>query len=454
MVTRSVTRSVTQPVAIPFALAGRSMLRLPYRGASLSLAFDSQQYAMGAIGKRPAAFAFSDLITFTRSTGGGRFNAQGVYEWLPANQPRIDYDPVTGECRGLLIEEQRTNLLTYSSDFSNAVWNKTAVTITSNTSPSPSGLVDANKVIETTTNGQHELLRPISAAANSPHSCSIYMKKGERKYGYCGIYSAAGRNVIVVDLDTGEITQNNYTGAESFRAADVTYVGDGWYRLTVALTTSSTGFYSVFGPSATGNPAQINGRPSYQGDGTSGIYIWGAQLEAGSFPTSYIPTTTAQVTRAADVASVNVLSPWFNPEQGTLFVEAVPAGFAPSINTGWLSLDDGTTANLIEVRSWGPLKSIATGRAAAGAVGSIIEATNKLSEGAVARVALSYDAASGSLAKGGELIGSTAYSAAPSGIDRLRIGRRALGGPFTGHIRSLRYFPRRLSNTELQALTA
>jgi len=209
MVTRSVTRSVTQPVAIPFALAGRSMLRLPYRGASLSLAFDSQQYAMGAIGKRPAAFAFSDLITFTRASGGGRFNASGQYEWLPANQPRFDYDPVTGEAKGLLIEEQRTNLLKSSNAFLPAYWTYSSATLAANSAMAPDATLTAGKLkeIATATGVTHGVSTSSTITSGVQYTASVYVKSAgdSRRLEFRSYNGLNADTTTVVNVETGTV---------------------------------------------------------------------------------------------------------------------------------------------------------------------------------------------------------------------------------------------------------
>lgn len=444
MVTRSVTRSVTQPVAIPFALAGRSMLRLPYRGASLSLAFDSQQYAMGAIGKRPAAFAFSDLITFTRASGGGRFNASGQYEWLPANQPRIDFDPVTGECRGLLIEEQRTNLLTYSSDFASAAWAKSGVIVPSDRFAAPDGYASATKLVETTANTNHFLNRVVTITAGSAYSFSVFAKAGERTHAIISFGKASSpytRIRALVNLVTGEVTSAHVRNPVS-ATISANPIGGGVYRIAVSGVidaTTTDGYVDV---------RIYNGAEAYQGDGTSGIYIWGAQLEQGAFPTSYIPTTDAQVTRASDIASVNKLSPWYNPEQGTLFVEAVAYGATGLI----AAFSDGTANNRIEQYfNSGKVTSLMITNGDYMLTGACDVVTTAQS----AKVATAFSSAGlASSVNGSAVVTDDTVPTIPA-LTRAYIGADSVGvRQLNGHIRVLRFYPKRLSDSQLQELTA
>lgn len=376
---------------------------------------------------------FSDIITFTRASGGGRFNAQGVYEWLPANQPRFDYDPVTGEAKGLLIEEQRTNLLTYSSDFANAAWFKSNSTITANAAVAPDGTMTASKLVMTAgtdpnsanNTGIQNLNRVDSGTSVS--SLSFFAKAGEVSSIRIRENISTGA-FLTVDLSTGAITIGNST---QFGSPSAVNFGNGWWRISFTTAIGST------------SGSRFGLRANAVGDGTSGIYIWGAQLETGAFPTSYIPTTTAQVTRAADIARVNELSPWFNPEQGTVIVKASlyprASGFPPFFE---LSPD------------FHVYRAAANGNVAGNGRGSsgfsVIPIQPQRS-----RVATRYtdsnvqNAANGAV---GELNNLTRINATTS----LNIGWKAAAGAgyLNGHIESLQFIPRALTNTELQRITA
>ena len=253
-------------------------------------------------------------ITFTRGSIGTRVNRNGLIETIPANQPRFDYDPVTGECKGFLIEEQRTNLLTYSEDFSQGVWTKHNSSVNSNIITSPDNTSNATKLIENTSNAQHMVYRNLTSSVNTTYTFSFFAKSAERQYVLAS-YSGGGLSgdcVVGVSLIDGSVT----TTSNSPENTSVTKLPNGWYRITLTKTTPSA---SAFQPriliSRTGSSSQ-----AHQGDGTSGIYIWGAQLEAGAFPTSYIPTTASTVTRSADLASMTGtnFSSWYNQTESTI----------------------------------------------------------------------------------------------------------------------------------------
>ncbi len=389
--------------------------------------------------------SFSDLITFTRASGGGRFNASGQYEWLPANQPRIDYDPVTGECRGLLVEEQRTNLLTYSNEFGNSAWIKGGSVVEAGVGLAPDGSAAATKLVESTANSTHRLTRNVSGA-NGAYSLSLRVRPAGRTR--MRLYLSDNVSSVCFahfDLTTGQVFSTEFGAKWTGGAASIKPIGGGWFECALSATSTDT--------TSAGKQLVIDlydgTSVSYQGDGTSGVYIWGAQLEAGTFPTSLVHTTDAQVTRAADVASVNTLSPWYNPEQGTLFVEAVPLQRPDEASLG-------TLASLRKATTWEGYRVIpdkdrakVIARDVDGPDASIFLPGRQLSP----KQALAFvSGESVSLAAGGS-VASVDYTDVPE-VSNLTIGYGAGGLWLNGHIRSLRFYPRRLSNTELQAVTA
>ena len=257
-------------------------------------------------------------ITFTRGSTGTYFGSDGLMRTAGVNEPRFDHDPVTGQSLGLLIEESRTNFLTYSEDFSQGVWTKHNSSINSNVITAPDNTSNATKLIENTSNVQHMVYRNLTSAVNTTYTFSFFAKSAERQYVLASFSGGglSGDCVVGVSLIDGSVT----TTSNSPENTSVTKLPNGWYRITLTKTTPSA---SAFQPriliSRTGSSSQ-----TYQADGTSGIYIWGAQLEQGSFPTSYIPTTASTVTRSVDNASMTGtnFSSWYNRTEGTLYANA------------------------------------------------------------------------------------------------------------------------------------
>jgi hypothetical protein len=218
------------------------------------------------------------------------------------NIPRLDYS--NGTCPSLLVEPQRTNLLTYSSSFDNAGWTTNNATITANAIISPSGIQDAELLTSTSTT-ETGVFRLISVTGTN--TWSVYAKKGSGKYLL--INTNAPLISAKFDLESGQVVGTPSGGA----TATIQDSGNGWYRCVVTSTTAQNRF-TIF---ITNN--------TIADDFTSSVglscYIWGAQLEAGSYSTSFIPTTSASVTRNADVISKTGISSLIGQTEGTLFLD-------------------------------------------------------------------------------------------------------------------------------------
>ena len=216
------------------------------------------------------------------------------------NIPRLDYS--NGTCPSLLVEPQRTNLVTYSSSFDNAAWNKeTGNSITSNTTISPSGIQDADTLTATNGNGMN-CYQVTPSLLTGTHTYSAYVKSNGTNL--IDLY------VFAVGIGFASRGQINFS-AETFTVSIggtgmIENAGNGWYR--ISLTNTYNAFLSC-------------GFLTDSTTGTRSVNIWGAQLEAGSYPTSYIPTTSASVTRNADVISKTGISSLIGQTEGTLFVD-------------------------------------------------------------------------------------------------------------------------------------
>lgn len=395
---------------------------------------------------------FSNIITFTRASSATFVGSNGLIQTATTNIPRFDYDPITLAAKGLLIEEQRTNLLTYSEDFSNSAWVKAFSTLSNNTAISPDGTTTAEKSI--VNNGitlgvsSGAGLRQDWTKAASPitYTQSLFAKAAEFNSIFLFLSNLGASSGVygIFNLATGTAGATASFGSGfSGLSTRIENYGNGWYRCILTVTSdSSTGMRNSYFPADT---------VATTGNGTSGVLVWGAQLEAGSFATSYIPTVASQVTRSADVASVNTLSPWYNASEGTLYAEYTP--YAVTSDSRFASIDANTTANRMMI--WGTSGSARTifdvsvasvNQASIQTTGTFTTNTTK-SAGAykVNDFAFSVNGAaaltdtSGSIPVATQLvIGSSGGSSANA----------------NAHIRNVAYYPRRLSNAELQALTA
>jgi hypothetical protein len=213
--------------------------------------------------------------------------------------------------------------LTYSSSFDNAAWTKSNASVTANTTTSPDGTQNADSLIENGANDHHLIYQGDNPVAGS-YSASVFIKKNTRQYAFLQIATdtVVNRYTIVVDLNNGTMTASSTSGAPSGTSYKIDSIGNGWYRLSVTATHTAGLLYSIFGLSNSANPTfSAEAVPLYSGDGTSSAYFWGAQIESGSYSTSFIPTTSASVTRNADVISKTGISSLIGQTEGTLFWE-------------------------------------------------------------------------------------------------------------------------------------
>lgn len=412
---------------------------------SLDLDFLKQGYQMSLIGK-----SLSDLITFTRASAATRYNASGVLETLAINQPRFDHDPLTRAARGLLIEEQRTNLALFSEQFEQAAWAKFAATIEANAAAGPDGNMSADKLVEAATTAGHYVSQNQSVTSGTAYSLSVFVK-------------AAGINhvqLIMTSIGTGgghamagfDLINGTASAAINGGAAAIREIGGGWYRVMLSVTSTAT-ISSVFQVrSATSSSSAL--ADSHLGDGVSGIHIWGAQIEVGGFASSYIPTTSAAATRAADTAQMNVLSPWFNAAEGTVYSEFVMPNYCPAGKFGqavW-QLDDGAGNNRHVVRNDAGTTEV-RGRTIVGGSVSASIGLGFSAGTAVQKSAMAFKQNSFSHALNGVLGTPVASGALPS-VATLRLGAENSGLWLSGWLRALRYHPRRLTDSQLQSLTA
>ena len=361
---------------------------------------------------------------------------------------RFTHNPTTDESLGLLIEEARVNLFLRSEEFDNANWTKAGSSVTPNTVISPDGTLDADKLIESTAASQHQVVQNMTATVGVTYATSIYAKKAEIDVITLDF---TGALLGTYNLSTGVATLGAGSVNNTVVSASMTSVGNGWYRLVAIWTRVGTTLSSDFRFSLRQNA-------SYTGDGYSGLYIWGAQLEAGAFPTSYIATVASQVARSPDVATMTGtnFSSWFNQGEGSIYADA--STYMPISNNAnrndTVSFSDGTANNAIYmgVNSVGAVSSISLYAVTSGT--AQVNVTRTLSSSAyrtsygykVNDVALIVDA--------GTVVTDTSVTL--PNLDRLSIGSRSGGGTNfqNGTIKKIAYYPLRVTNTNLQALTS
>jgi hypothetical protein len=242
---------------------------------------------------------------------------------------------------------------------------------------------------------------------------------------------------------TGLGTATAITGSPTFSIAPV---GNGWYRCTATATATATA-------SAFIRNYLVSGTNVYTGDGYSGIYVWGAQLEAGAFATSYIPTVASQVTRSTDTPTITGtnFSSWYNNAQGTLYSEASTYDVSSGGRTGF-SVNDGTATNRM-LTGHGTVKAFISKAGNTQYTNSFGGVT--VSINVATRVALAYASNNVNAAVNGVIGGVDDTVVELPVVTQSNIGSIAgASSSVNGTIRKIAYYPIRLTNAQLQALTS
>ncbi|MDC3258984.1 LamG domain-containing protein [Porticoccaceae bacterium] len=243
----------------------------------------------------------------TRATDATRVNQSGLIENVLSNVPRIDY--TGGGCPHILAEPQRTNLITYSSDFSNAIWTKSGSSVTLNATTSPDGTINADKLVEDTSTGGHQIQSITSSSNSTIYTTSVFVKYAGREW--IRFTDAQSSNRIHFNTLTGVFGTVSGTVIDYNKTA----LENGWYKLSLTTTSVATAYTPRIAL------AEADNDVSYTGDGVSGVYIYGCSLEEGSYATSYIPTSGSTVTRNQDIFTRDGIGSLIGQTEGTFFIE-------------------------------------------------------------------------------------------------------------------------------------
>lgn len=385
-------------------------------------------------------------ITFTRASSGTYFDASGVLQTATTDVARFDHNPVTRESLGLLLEVAATNLLTYSEDFSNAAWTKLDATVSSNATIAPDGTLTADKIVEAASTASHAVLQTPSSTSTAVHAASVYLKAAERAWARVSVdFGAGGFYRFWVNLSTGAIGSANGSGAASVSVAPSSAnVGNGWWRVAVSASSASGSTRGIFVA-----PQTADAETTSVGDGVSGIYTWGAQLETGSRASSYIKTVASTVTRAADSAIMTGtnFSSWYNQAEGTFVMEVSEDYSTTAESRGWMTAHDGALTNSINMYHSGASVFLDFYN------GGAYQVTFNPTYNTKAAIAYKTNDSAGSA---GGSIETDSVCVVPSGINQMIIGSTYAGNtyPMNGCIKRLTYYPRRLTNGNLQELTS
>jgi hypothetical protein len=401
-------------------------------GLALDLQFAADKTLTARKGPTPA---------FTRASTATFVGSNGLIQSAAINTPRFDHNSVTLASRGLLIEEARTNLVLQSENHPSASWSKTGATVASASNTAPNGSSTSNLVTEDSSTGVHRLFQSTAYVSGTSYSISVFLKYAGRQFVAITHPAVASNGTAIFDIQNGTITLT-----QSGITSSITAYANGWYRCVINGVSATTGGSShIIQGSTTGNV--LTG--SYTGLNGAAFYIYGSQVEAGSFPTSYIPTTTASVVRSADVCSItgSDFSGFYNQSEGAMFANAfTPASGDRTV----LAVDDNTANEMIRLRTEtaNPFFKVTDG----GSEVVAIDAGTVTANTAFKLIGAYKVNDFASSINGGSAVTDTTGTI-PT-VDRMRIGAGQGGNTMCGCVSAIRYFKKRLPDTKLQSLTA
>jgi hypothetical protein len=383
---------------------------------------------------------------------------QSITNYIPVlqsaanNVARFDHNPVSGESLGLLVEEQRTNLILYSQEFGDVSWTKTNATVIDNTVIAPDGTLtgDLLKASDLVTSSARDIRQNTNTAVSVVNTFSCYAKARNGNFLNMTFRNqAAATNFCAAEfnLSTGVVSVAASNGGNATGAsASITSVGNGWYRCLISgiADTSGTQISTLLIGRTSSNSNAV-------AENTELCFIWGAQLEAGAFPTSYIPTVASQVTRSADAASMTGanFSSWYRADEGTLYTEANKL-FAAS---GYVySITDGTLTNEIR-QTWGGNNNRFLEITTNSVSQSSLSFSSAYINGVFVKTAHAYKFNDIAASVDSATVATDTSAIIPA-VNQMQVGARVTNITSNNStIKKLAFYPKRLTNAQLQSLT-
>jgi hypothetical protein len=351
----------------------------------------------------------------------------------------LDY--LGSSCPRLLLEPQRSSLVTFSEQPNNAIWTKRNTTISANSATSPDGYTNADKIQEDTTNDRHDIYQDFNVTSGTAYTISAFVKAAERTFCFLTFGSSnVSPDNAFFNLSTGAVVSS-----PAAVTSTITSYGNGWYRITSTATAVASGLaYVVNGPTL--NASGI----SYQGVSGSGILVYGYGAEAGAYATSYVPTLGAAVTRGADAAIKTGISSLIGQTEGTLFADFVYNG---ETGAEIIDVSDGTESNRVMFYVSSATNAqvyVSTG----GSTYGFISTSFSFTRGTEYKIAIGYKANDLVLYINGAQIGTDTSLVIPA-TSKLTISNGGAGNyPMASRVAQALLFKTRLSNSSLAELTA
>ena len=364
----------------------------------------------------------------------------------PANSARFDHNPVTGESLGLLVEELRTNLVLRSEEFDNVAWTKSNATVTADTIVAPDGTLTGD-LLSVVSSGRSYILSSANTASNTVLSGSIFVKAGNQN-NVC-LTTSIGNVGVRQWFNLATATSGSAISLGGVKnSSEITSIGNDWYRISLSITASAgTVQYLILDV--------VTGDNVLSGNSGDNVYIWGAQLEAGSFPTSYIKTEASQVTRSADSASMTGanFSDWYRQDEGSIYVEGrhTPNG---GYRANYIAFNNGTGNEEMLLTAYIEPPYINATVISLNAYQAVLE-RGPFVANTFNTMSLAYKVNDFALSANASTVvnDSTGLVCTPT---QMIIGAKTVysGYALSGTIKKISYYPQRLSNENLQALTS
>ncbi len=385
-------------------------------------------------------------FTVTRATAATRVDASGFIESVASGIPRLDYFASGGTvgCPALLVEPSAQNLALQSENFGTTWSPNQLIAFGSGSVLNTTGTLDpygtnvSDLIVASTVSGVQHRIDQTTTSASGSYTFSVFVKAA----GYNFTWLRIGTVGAFFNLSNGAIT-----GTSAGIVASSQNYGNGWYRCIISKASSSANEVLRI------NIIQTDGVTDFAGDGTSGIYVFGAQYETGTVATSYIPTTTAAVTRNAEVVSVSgAVSGSIGQASGTIYAEVDIRNLTNADSVRIVSLTTTTNSNnFIEITKRSSTQLRCDARLNSGSTITFLTVSGFVL--GVNKIAFAYQDGNYAMAINGAVT-TSAQAGMTSSLNTIILGAAGSNiAQFNDRIRAAALYTTRLSNAELAALT-
>ncbi len=383
-------------------------------------------------------------MAFTRATTATRVNSAGTVASVATGVPRLDYRVGQG-CPHILVEPARENKLTYSQDIDNADWAKSNVTVVANSTASPDGTTNAEKVTKNGNSANDRISQVVSGGAtnSTKYSISAFVKS-------VGDVTGA-KTTLAVKLTAGtlfrltfEWTGNSLAISTGHNSGTRTNefcedYGNDWYRIGFTYQADSTAAASYRLDVDRANASA-----------TTGIYVWGCQHEEGGYKTSYIPTTSASVTRNQELFTKTGIASLINDSEGVLYIEAKTT-YDSSLSRR-ISLSDGSTDNRVSLEFDDSSNNKIKAFISFDDTDTQLEYTaSNLAQ--FNKIAIKYKVNDFAIWFNGTEVATDSSGAIPTGLTQLVFDGGNGSNQFFGQVRNIQVYKTALTDDQLAALT-